>query len=704
MNRPFINAPWLLCGLLALSGCATKKLTNINSNDNAFWKKVERHKNTPSDISYKELWETYLKSSQPEDSGTKHNQYLETVAKLDAGEKTCSDIDWDSMVRLNYWSIKPHLSAASCKTELGDLVGAQYHQDFVATILEGVFSSGRGENYYDAYEVASWGDVEDILELAGMKSIDNTLELMAANQAVYYVVIAEDLETGMQQNIYFDNIRFMNAAMGFQGRFAHRGEALGVSIASTLANDNSHSAIAFGDISAANENYQQASEAYLKATILGSPVAYLRLASLCLLKQLPALSEEICLEYVGNAAEMGLAEAYIVLAGLYQEGIWVNKDIDLAKDFIEIAKQKLKPGYAYNLLGEMYTTGIFGEKNEYKSLRLFADAEALGAISTQYVEQFRLEVENNTEKAEDARNKLRELADSGDAMSQALTGAWLLLKSDKQSQQALIKESFEYITNSAQQGLPRAQYMLGTMYQYGIGTKKDVVNGLEWFKKAARSWHRSAQYEVAKDLKMSADKYKETISTLKNLKLDRQFFNVANADSAEQAFNTMRASAIQGLTKAIVEMGFYHRNGIGTEVDYKKAAFWYKIGVERESLNAMEHYADLLRNGYGVEVNTEAALTLLEKAAKKGSLWATNELGRMHQAGQGTAIDLQKARVWFLKAAEGNYQWSQYNLGQIYEIGNGVEVDLEKAMEWYQKASTQGHQQATQRLTILSGR
>jgi len=703
MNRRFLNIAWLMCGLLILSGCATKKLANTNTSDAAFWKNIEQHKTTPSRVSYRTLWNAYLKSTQPEDSGTKHTQYLEVIAKLESGEKTCSDIDWDYIVRLNYWSIKPHLSAASCKIELGDMAGAQYHQDFVATIIQGVFSSGRGEHYYDAYEVASWGDVEDILELAGMKSIDNTLELRAANQAVYYVVIAEDIETGKQQNIYFDNIRFMNAAMGYQGRFAHKGEALGVSIATTLANDNSHSAIALGDILRANNEHTKASEAYLKATLMGSSVAYFRLASMCLLNQTPSLSDETCLEYAANAMEEGLGEAYVLMSGLYQEGIWVDKDPKVSKDFLEIANKKYKPGHASMLLAEFYNSGVLGDNNKYKSKKWFSNAEAHGAISPQYIEQLLTAVENKTDEASKAINKLKELAASGDAFAQAITGTWLLVKSEQESEGSLVEEAFELITKSATQGLPRAQFMLGTMNQYGIGTKEDAINGLEWFKKAARSWHRSAQYYVARDLKKSADSYQQSISTLKSLKINYRTFNlVGSEETAERAFNTMRASAIQGHNKAIVEIGNYYRDGVGTAVSHKNAAFWYKVGVERGSLVAMGNYANLLRKGQGVEQNLSEAVALLRKAAAKGSLWATNELGRMYQSGEEVPKNLISAREFFLKAADKNYQWSQYNLGQIYEKGDGVEVDKNQAIEWYKKASEQGHSEASQRIAALS--
>ncbi len=672
-----------------LIGCGSnpKRVVQNNIYDEQFYDLISEHRRDPTEVSYSFLWDAYLKSSQPQDSGTKHNQYLAIKTQLQSGDKTCEDINWQEIVRLNYWSIKPHLSAAECYTQQGDLNSAKYHEDFVAMILQGVFASGTGTEYYNAYEVASWGDVEDILELAGMKSIDNIFEIQAGGQAMYYKVIAEDLESGKQQDIYFDNIRFMNSAMGYEGIFGGREQILGASLVSTMANENSHAAIALGDFLIAEGEIALAVESYLKATIFGSPVAYIKLAEVCLTKKYPQLSNEVCLEFLVEAAELGIADAYILLSTLYKEGIWLFKDMEIANQFFQLAKQKLGEAEVQSRLGSYYASGYFGDKNK-QTIAYFSKAAELGKINTEYVELLRKKIEDKSKDADKAKEKISQFAKREDPPSLALLGAWKLFEASEKEDGEALEVAYEYIKRSAQTGLPRAQFMLSTMLRHGIGTKIDRVAAQDWLVKSANSWYMLAQYDLALYYKNIADRLAE--------------LNVFKSNTASSsAFNWMRAAAIQGHDKAIGQLGSFHSSGFGTQVNYEQAALWYKIGVKRDDLVSLIGLGELHRYGQGVANDLAKTIELFTRASEKGSLWATNELGRIYQLADGSFLDHEKSRLWFNKAAAKNYKWAQYNLGLIYEKGTGVEENIELAKEWYKKAAGQGHPQASQRLAAL---
>lgn len=48
----------------------------------------------------------------------------------------------------------------------------------------------------------------------------------------------------------------------------------------------------------------------------------------------------------------------------------------------------------------------------------------------------------------------------------------------------------------AEVGDPRAQYYLGTMYNHGHGTSRDLRLAAEWYEKAARAGHRDAAFTL----------------------------------------------------------------------------------------------------------------------------------------------------------------------------------------------------------------
>ncbi|WP_444996051.1 tetratricopeptide repeat protein [Aliikangiella sp. IMCC44359] len=683
----------LLISALTFS-CATKKIETRDLNQEIH-DLVEQYKAGDKTVDYKTLWEAYLKSSQTESTAIKHQKYLDIKSKLDLGKLTCSQIDWDSLVKVNYWSINPHLSAANCKAKLGDTKGANFHESFVAMILEGVFSSGSGKAFYNAYEVASWGDVEDILNLAGYKSIDYYLELRAANQAVYYIVIAEDKETGIQQEIYFDNIRFLNSSMGYYGRLTAGEETIGYSLVKELANQTSHAAIALGDMLNAEKNYQLAAEWYLKASLYNSPVAYIKAATLCLKGRLPDYSDGACLEFVTKAAELEYAEAFILLSGLYQEGIWVNQDKQLAEQFLQIASEKKGKGKALEKLASFYQNEFFGEKYKSKADALISQSTKDNYISLIRVAQLGQMVFDDKLKSETINNSIKELksyADRGNDIAQSFYGAKMLVQSfTKEESQQQVDIAISYLKKAAKSKIPYAQYMIGLAFKIGMGVEKDENRATNWFVKAANSWNPDAQYEVAKSLE-------------RKIRRTKIYGFVSPEETKKDEANAAKwlmSAAMQGHINSILALGNYFENGFGVDKSVERAAALYKLASDQKNKYGLYSYAYMLKNGLGVAQNYPEALKLFMLAQEKGHVGAANEIGLLYENGFGVEKNHQEALNWFTKAADKNHKWAQYNLGRFYENGLGVTINIDKAIEWYSKAAEQGHTEAQKRLKAL---
>ena len=125
-----------------------------------------------------------------------------------------------------------------------------------------------------------------------------------------------------------------------------------------------------------------------------------------------------------------------------------------------------------------------------------------------------------------------------------------------------------------------------------------------------------------------------------------------------KAYETFFKLAKSGDVDSQTLLGEMYLDGIGTEMDVKKAFYWISKAANNGDAEAEYLLGFMYENGIKVAVNMPRAVTLYEKAAKKGDILA------------------------------------QYNLAMIYKEGRGdIEKDMDKAFKWLasvQKESQKG--------------
>ena len=113
------------------------------------------------------------------------------------------------------------------------------------------------------------------------------------------------------------------------------------------------------------------------------------------------------------------------------------------------------------------------------------------------------------------------------------------------------------------------------------------------------------------------------------------------------AYNTFFQLAKSGDIDSQTLLGEMYLDGIGTDVDVKKAFYW------------------------------------ISKAAATGDAEAQYLLGFMYENGIKVATNIPRAVTLYTKAAEQGDILSQYNLAMIYKEGKGgVQKDMNKAFKW----------------------
>jgi uncharacterized protein len=195
-------------------------------------------------------------------------------------------------------------------------------------------------------------------------------------------------------------------------------------------------------------------------------------------------------------------------------------------------------------------------------------------------------------------------------------------------------EAFAVILPLAEQGVPRAQVILGFFHERGIGTEVDLAKAVEWYEKGA------AQNQPA---------------GLHNLAYSYQY------------------------------------GELGLPLDLTKARELYQQAVVMEYAPSIHNLGQMYLYGEGVEKDVDLGRALIERAVTLGDPEATATLAYILAVGDGLPVDLPRARQLYRIAAAQGIDWAMRDYGEMLELGEGGPVDLADAEEWYLAAQAVGY-------------
>ena len=277
------------------------------------------------------------------------------------------------------------------------------------------------------------------------------------------------------------------------------------------------------------------------------------------------------------------------------------------------------------------------------------------------------------------------------------------------------RKAYSHIEQSAENGNPRAMYLMGLYYYWGYNTVHiDTSVRNSWFKKGYEGGDPLASYWYARwCLKDGSEEqtsiYRNIFNGIKRMAdsgdnfaqhtLGSMYDNGRGVDkNKDSALDYYKRSADQGNAFAECNYGgmFNEENG-----DYLKAVEWYSKSAEQGCALGQFNLGVMYENGYGIEQDKSKAVEWYKKSAEQGYAIAQNNLGNMYRNGYGVTQDYAEAVKWYRKAAEQGHARAQCNLGYMYDNGQGVAMDRNQAIEWYKKAAAQGSEAAKNNLKIL---
>lgn len=255
---------------------------------------------------------------------------------------------------------------------------------------------------------------------------------------------------------------------------------------------------------------------------------------------------------------------------------------------------------------------------------------------------------------------------------------------------------------------PEGQFHLGQMYMEGAGTKKNVLEAMDLYRKSAEQGNAEAQlclgclymhgngvkkcnHMAIKWLQMAADQQDTKAEGFLGCIYAGDDVTVRDLD---KGVKLLHKAANKGFTEAQNRLGYLYWKGIHVISNVVKAQRLLRSAADQGHTMAQINLARLyLENKYKEEkaAKHREAVTLLEKAAEKLHPDALTLLAHMHM--QGTSVvnkDFARAMELYKMAAELGDVQAHRQLGLIYNSDVFIPADYKLSREHFEKAAGQG--------------
>jgi enhanced entry protein EnhC len=467
-----------------------------------------------------------------------------------------------------------------------------------------------------------------------------------------------------------------------------------------------------GELAHKQNNLPEAKEWYTKASMAHYVPAELALAQLYLQDKSAFYNPNLGFLWMLKAAQNGAKEAQLALVKMYKDGLGVEANETLAKEWQQKATAEVKdtPATARVKAAQWLSMGKYDTfaASGYLMRGIFSDwynSDALKENNYNQAPQMEIVTRDTLYKPNFVMTNPNEIpvSDYYDALASIVGGsqkndmAFPRYALDKQyvdaSQQnnapAAIngsqnnippvntKATFDYLQSRATLGDPGAQFVLGQMYQDGIGVTKSIPEAIKYYELASAQQDLRAEY---------------------NLGMIYLEGNGVPVDFPK-AINILRDAAFKGSDYAQYVLArteeFGYRNAAGevlAEPDPEQAIAMYDLAAVDDFGPAQYRLAEMLvRQPQGnvtvaaKQERNQMLKELYEGAFASGVAQAALPLAYFYamdtdKAKQTRAFEIAK------KEADAGKPGAALLVGLMYDRGIGVTADQSQAINWYEKS------------------
>ena len=289
-------------------------------------------------------------------------------------------------------------------------------------------------------------------------------------------------------------------------------------------------------------------------------------------------------------------------------------------------------------------------------------------------------------------------------------------------------EAAKWYRMVAAQNVPEAQWQLGCMYFWGLGSvEQNYEQAKYWLQKAADQGLPEAQFELANLLVVSGEvdddlaRWKEFVAPLIEAAVDQgygrallvcvdfpHYFGFSQSevdDFFKRAFAWYKERAEQGDAEMQYEYACRHLS-TNPNADRETGLYWLKKAAEQNNRYACHRLGEELLNNCQVS-STHQGIHWLERAAELGDEFSCDELGALYLRGYAKhyspnnritrtkLIDpnIYIAVKWYELAISLNPRRA-YDLGQLYLVGEHLPQDFAAAERWLLHSANAGNSRA----------
>jgi TPR repeat protein len=217
------------------------------------------------------------------------------------------------------------------------------------------------------------------------------------------------------------------------------------------------------------------------------------------------------------------------------------------------------------------------------------------------------------------------------------------------------------IISAAEEGHTEAQYILGGMYEIGLGVARNNGQCAYWWQEAANQGHVGSQKA-----------------------LGSMYFSGRGVPlSYEKAMELYLMAAEQGHPHAQKYVALGYRRGLGLPVDPGKAAYWQAKATEQSGPETTVAFIEAFEQQETEVHSDKEVFDEFLRQAEKGTTRAYFYVGAAYTAGVGVPQDYTEAEKWYRKAADLELHAGLESLGLLYQLGQGVKQDRVEAQTWY---------------------
>ena len=426
------------------------------------------------------------------------------------------------------------------------------------------------------------------------------------------------------------------------------------------------------------KDYEKAEQLLITEADSGNVLAVHDLGKLYSTEKLGSKNEEKSFEYYREALN-GFTEIEPIADFVFPYESDYQKPVDMRS-------------YVWYRIGKMHCYGLGTQQDYEKAFEWFLKSAEEGNRFAQYSLGNLYYYGNGTDKElSQAFNWYMKSAEQGQpyaayAAAQMYNKGEYVFKDENQAQEYYKQALTGFLElESKDQADDNLFYKMGTMYKNGLGTQKDMIRAIEYFKRSAEMNNTNAKRTLALEylsgeyLELDIEKGLEMLTecadsgdTLSCYKLGKIYFKgeivYKDLNMAEKYF--LKASQKEN-RYALYSLGTLYLEK--EKYSLHKAVEYFEKVLKYEEIKPYAEYSlakiMLDNNPYH---DSEKAVSLLESSAEDNN-WASFLLGRLYLYGtDDIQKDKEKALEWLELSTEQGNEYAQYMLDNIHSFENAV--------------------------------